>query len=371
MIQTVGMFAAEALVKIGSDAVPEVTRALASENLSLRREAAEVLGKIGKPAKQALPRLKVLAGTEKDESDRLVALQACFEIQNDPEEVLDLLMNRLADESPQVRGLSAQLLGRLGGKARQAVPALIRALKDDSQRYEALTPDFIDQVPVRGDVVAALGAIGPAAKSASNQLSKIMREDADVRLRPIAALALWRIGEQRDAAMQALLSQLEGVDHDEHYPAAAAEALGEIGPAARPALPKLAKLLTSRDELVRVSLMRSVGKIGGDGAIVLLRKGLKDPDEFVRESAAEALGELAASAVPAIPDLIEALRDAEDDDLGYSRRAAADALGKIGPAAKESLTRLEQIVHEQEGEDGDENLREAAKAAIQRIRGKR
>jgi HEAT repeat protein len=56
---------------------------------------------------------------------------------------------------------------------------------------------------------------------------------------------------------------------------------------------------------------------------------LKDRDERVRQSAAWALGEIGAAAKPAVPALIEALKD-EDRDVQFR---AAEALKRIDPEA--------------------------------------
>ncbi len=63
-------------------------------------------------------------------------------------------------------------------------------------------------------------------------------------------------------------------------------------------------------------------------------KAATDPAE--RRKAVESLGQLGASAYPAVPVLIEALADA---DAGV-RRSAAEALGRIGPQADAAIPAL-------------------------------
>jgi hypothetical protein len=64
-----------------------------------------------------------------------------------------------------------------------------------------------------------------------------------------------------------------------------------------------------------------------DNEIQRYREALKSPDLNVRRAAARALGEVGPDAVDAVPDLIDALDDADIDLI------VLWALGRIGPAA--------------------------------------
>ena len=76
---------------------------------------------------------------------------------------------------------------------------------------------------------------------------------------------------------------------------------------------------------------------------------------MVRLSAAEALGE---AATRALPDLLEALKDSDEDVRYYT----AQALGKIGPKAKEAVPALIEAL-----KDSDEDVRNYAKEALAKI----
>src|SRR5262249_19615942 len=62
------------------------------------------------------------------------------------------LLADLADKDPKVRRGAAEGLGKLGAAAREAVPALVKALKDPDE-------------PVRDAAAAALQAIDPGNKA--------------------------------------------------------------------------------------------------------------------------------------------------------------------------------------------------------------
>ena len=81
-------------------------------------------------------------------------------------------------------------------------------------------------------------------------------------------------------------------------------------------------------------------KIGPDAAIPALIDALgNDPHWYVRQGAAGALGMFGADAKPAVPALIEALRDEND----YVRGFAIGALRRIGPAPDEALPALAEF----------------------------
>ncbi len=106
----------------------------------------------------------------------------------------------------------------------------------------------------------------------------------------------------------------------------AIRALGTMGKSAREAVPALVDIL-SGDEIswTRRCVARSLGRIGGTGAISALIRVFTDQDRSVRKDAISAMKQIDQSAIPA---LVKALRD-NDALVRYS---AARALGRIGEA---------------------------------------
>jgi HEAT repeat protein len=70
----------------------------------------------------------------------------------------------LADPNPEVRRHAANLLGRIGPKAFDAIPDLIIMLDDENAN-------------VRKHAARALGQIGPSAAESSPALLRILREE--------------------------------------------------------------------------------------------------------------------------------------------------------------------------------------------------
>ncbi len=92
--KTEQQLAADALTRIGPPAVPMLVKALASDDLPARRQACEVLMRMGPDAKEAVP----------------------------------ALVHLLEEDDEELRRMAAVALGRIGPDAGQAVPNLMRRM---------------------------------------------------------------------------------------------------------------------------------------------------------------------------------------------------------------------------------------------------
>ncbi len=124
-IRTVARFKAA-----GAGAVPRLTELLKHPDAAVRWNAGRTLGKIGEPAKSAIP---------------------------------GLVAQLASDPVPLVREHAAEALGDIGPAAASAIPELAKALADPEWK-------------VRRDAVRALGQMGPAAKGV---LAKVQALKAD------------------------------------------------------------------------------------------------------------------------------------------------------------------------------------------------
>jgi HEAT repeat protein len=150
----------------------------------------------------------------------------------------------------------------------------------------------------------------------------------------------------------------------------AANALGELGPAARDAVPALAEALKDPEYWVRMAAARALGKVGSlsatPKALAALKAAAKDKDPEVRDAVTLALEDLMSGATAAhVAALVVAMKDTEP----LIRRAAARALGKIssvsprsGSAAAQALAALKAAA-----KDKDPEVRRAATEAWQAI----
>ncbi|HEY7308060.1 MAG TPA: HEAT repeat domain-containing protein [Gemmataceae bacterium] len=162
-------------------------------------------------------------------------------------------------------------------------------------------------------------------------------------------------GEQKPATIPDLIHQLSSNDfHARQY---AARQLGNLGLAARDAVPALGKALHDNFPEVRGSAGKALGQIGTP-AVAELVKALKDRDAGIRTRAVQALGQAGPDAKEAVPALIEALKDTHVD----VRVAAVDALGEMGAEGKEAASPLTRLFHDSSG-----RVREHVPAALGQI----
>lgn len=120
----------------GAEALPELLKLFNHEELTTRLQAMRTVGKIGDPAKSAIP----------------------------------ILIKTMAeDEEPRIRERAAEAIGEFGPAAAEAgaVPALAKATKD---------PEY----KVRRDAARSLGQIGPAAKAALADVKALLKDDEPI-----------------------------------------------------------------------------------------------------------------------------------------------------------------------------------------------
>lgn len=141
----------------------------------------------------------------------------------------------------------ALLLGMIGPKARESVPALVEALGDSD-------------VDVRAAAASALGQIGSEARDAVPPLVKAV-EDEDSSVRQDAIWALGEMGQEASEAVPALVEALGDAKTGVRW--SAARSLGRIGPAAKETVPALEKLLNDPDMQIRAAAAEALEKIRG------------------------------------------------------------------------------------------------------------
>jgi HEAT repeat protein len=316
------------------------------------------------------------------------------------------------------------------------IPQLIKALDDENVRYGAsiaLAQLGHEAVPALRQSLASdkpdrrvwaaytLGEIGPAAKSAVNDLTKALGNTSDATLRAAAAQSLGRIGPAAASSVSILTERLS--DENRQVRQRSAVALGTIGPAAGDAAPGLITAL--KDHQLRAAARTALIQIGKptadallesladdslrfDAAEILLqvdsekarqnrvdnptpadltslRLVLHDPTRSApeRTRAATALASLgmqginvliiafedqaiastAAAAFASVgPDGVAPLIDALAHKQPGVRSAAVDALGCIGPEASESVPHLVSLF-----QDDDHDVRYRAIRALDRF----
>jgi hypothetical protein len=174
-----------------------------------------------------------------------VAARSLGEIGPGAKEAIGALEATLPDPDLTVRVRAARALWRIDRRQGVALAALQAALKQ--QNTEA---------------AHALGEMGRSARAAVPALEAAWK-GRDRELAVAAAGALWRIGLHREQTMRALVEAVASEDMAVRWQAV--EALEEMGPDARPALPTLRQALERAVGREGSALMKALTKIDPGG----------------------------------------------------------------------------------------------------------
>lgn len=193
----------------------------------------------------------------------------------------------------------------------ESVPSVLRLLRGmpDGLRLR----DAVTEAGVR-----ALGALGSASREAIPDLRGLLETDCAVA----AADALWSVTGEADAVVPVLLRKLTDGGRGLYRPAAAADVLGRLGPAARAALPALRRMTGSGEASERAAaacaVWRITGEPGQDQVLPVLRAAWAEHPR-TRTTIAGCVAALGPTGAP-LHDLLRA-------ELTSPRRHRADSCG--------------------------------------------
>ena len=319
-----------------------------------------------------------------DETVRRQAVQAIGDIRPGPRVMVPLCVKLLEDPDPGVR---LRVMNAIADAGARAVPGLIVALDNDKAAYWACL---------------ILRDIGPAARDAVPALTKKL-QDKDPQVRREAILALASMGNEAESAVAAIAAAVK----DEHTCGAATYALGRIGQIPADIEPTVKANTKSSDKVFSTASLWALARVHPDDKDLLrdaaeqLIPCMKDPDPMVRQTVAhallslppapeitmpiwakvfqdaddatihQALGAVVAQGAPAVPRLIDALKNQKargyvifalgqmgataapatnalaalvDDKDPLIAQEAALSLAKIGPAAKGAVPELAKVL---------------------------
>src|SRR5438552_10142107 len=191
----------KALRELGPAAVAPLIQALgqstgdSTQDWWTRDNAAFVLGDIGPAAKAGVLELVALLDSKRAEIRRWAA-NVLGRIGPDAYEAVPKLLDCLKDEA--IRGRAAEALGEIGADATSAVPALIELLKEENGN-------------VQRSAVVGLGNFGGAAREAVPFLFPLL-EAADKTMRKVAAWALREIEPEESVSIERRLESSAAAD---------------------------------------------------------------------------------------------------------------------------------------------------------------
>lgn len=360
-VQTLGRFAKERPHQV----VRAYAEALQRDQWKVRWEILEALKSLGPGAEAALPEIQALVGRQ---DLRNKPLQTIAAMGPAAEQAKDLLLDRLESPDDWQRFWAAVALAQFASGVEAALPALIEHLRSESQtedRSEAL----------RVVAAEALGEIGPRARSASEPLLELVHRELQ---KPPPTVQDVRGPEPRpDEVIEAAVEALEKIGWRpvETIPIlddireSAAELAEKQNPHAQAAATKALQIYRlgeppPADQLVP-QLVRDEERLRamGEKAVPVLIDALEDSDLI--DSAVQSLGILSETAAPAVPQLLDIVRDRRW--RSGVRAAAIEALGKIGNAARPAIPYLQELADTNGISRDEQQLAKAAREAMARI----
>ncbi|MEU6163567.1 PBS lyase [Streptomyces tanashiensis] len=203
-----------------------------------------------------------------------------------------LLRRRLAEVELDERlyDRAAPLLYALAAvRGGQALPEVLRVLRG----APANRRDWVREAALR-----TLAAFGPAAREAVPDMRRLLAAES-AAVATTAARALWAAEGDRGDVLPALERWLRPGTTDADW-CAAAQALGEIGPAAAGAAPALRPGLVSRDLWVRVRSAAALWRVTGEASASLpVLLAAWEENRHARADIAECLAEMGPAAAEA------------------------------------------------------------------------
>ncbi|CAE7810298.1 unnamed protein product [Symbiodinium sp. CCMP2456] len=309
-----------------------------------RADAANELGKLGKEAAEAIPKL-----TELLQDDREVAGDIC------------------------VQDAAVKALGHMGSAAASSVPAMFKQLRFQSTRSfregvafalanigqeapEAVLPSVLESLKasmwyVRWVAASACGLLGEKAAAFVPQLRQLAKYDPESMVRSVASQSLSDMSKVITLPAPNLTDWLEYLDGtDRQARADAANELGKLGKEAAEAVPKLTELLQDDREVhvagdicVQDAAVKALGHMGSAAAssVPAMFKQLRfQSTRSFREGAAVALANIGQEAPEAVlPSVLESLKA----EKWYVRWVAASACGLLGEKAAAFVPQLRQL----------------------------
>jgi HEAT repeat protein len=204
-------------------------------------------------------------------------------------------------------------------------------------------------------------ALGADASSAVSTLTEIYEQNSSPTARHAAANALVEIGPAAKQAIPALIKSATGTNSEVR--AFAVYTLGRMAFESEIVVPVLITSLHDPDREVRYQAafgLSSFAFMGGDAkaAVPALMEALQDSYMGARCGAAQALGHIHSEPGTVVPALIKSLRDPD----AFVRAHVAAALGEFGTNGKPAFGSLAELLH-----DDNLNARNAAFTALRSI----
>ena len=236
------------LGKAAQAAVPVLVEYLETSTNQSRSSAANALGRIGPGAKDAVPAL-IAALNSDDRGLRIHSVFALGEMDQAAHQAIPTVTEMLREPDDVVRFVAARALRRIEPQLSQEVLPIFLTLAKTKFSENSFHPILARE----------FGKIGPKAKAALPVLATWLT-NSRAALRVAAAEGLWRIDSgQADRVVPVLAASLK-----EEFSPVRREAvvlLGDLGIAAKAAVPALKECLNDEDQEIRAAAAEALKRI--------------------------------------------------------------------------------------------------------------
>lgn len=340
------------------DSVPALRRYLAHEDPRVREKAAYILGWVGLAAHSALGDLRLALQNEAE--PETVRRWCAWALGQFGPVAVPILVDTLRTSDPRGRQLAASELGSINSKAAAvlAIPGLVAALGDtdpDVARFAqtalerigpaavtALTAALAHQDPLLQAHAAAVLIHGEPFHPEAVKTAVACLQSPRQEVRHIASWALYQdAGSHKELTVSDYIALLH--DEDRDVRGFGAVALRNIGPPeSAEALPALLEALNDADINNQVFVIQALGDLGP-----MARQAIPHLIEKVpsMEAAVEALGRIGSAARAALP-LLQSHAESLRSELEAARRTGTGGYGVFDPSVQPYF---ENYVQEQEG----------------------
>jgi HEAT repeat protein len=260
------------------------------------------------------------------------------------------------------------------------IAELIRQLGDvsfelrEKASKELVTAGLSALVPLReaaqsSDLEVARRATVAIAKIEKNQkiavLAQTLQNDPDPKRRVKAAVALHEFKEEPALFVAVAIRAMD--DAHLEVRCCAAALVGQLGPAARVAIPRILAILRDNKEPddMRWCMAMDLANLGGceEQAVPTLLELLESESPVLRHAAADALGRLGGKDKRVVGALLKAVRDPVD----RVRSGAASSLGRLGKEPELCVPPLMEILQSSKNYRGASDPRNGAISALRRF----
>jgi HEAT repeat protein len=313
---------------------------------------------------------------------------------------LEQWIKEIDDPDPSHRTQAITNVLQFGPNAKKAIPALVKQVKSsidqaprayaiialgqlaplDLSTYGQQAVDALsialdnNQGTIRIQACRALAAIGPPARVTIAKLVRLVEDRTSNEIRQAAATALGRVGYDTEnyadpRALGALIGGIDDVSREVRLESL--QSITNLGPpssgASGPILEKLERRIKSEKDnsakiWVRVAIMRMNPTKINDANLNPIAALMKENDLDIRVQAARAIGFIGSPAKAKIPELIEALNDKEPLMVWQ----VLWSLARMEKDAQKALPQIEKIAAD---DKADKSVQEAAKKAVEVIKG--